>query len=179
MMNYIGLFSAAIFFLSMFSGCAVDSEKLVQVSSEGYGTPQCWLSESQELEAFLVAASEDGVVVPYLISSRCLVSEDYTSQGEATLHHLNAVRVSDSRGTLRRALKVKAVVDNVSTDQPLPSSTSKVYYIRGHVNQQVYTSMTVYNFTDIINLYDSNLSFERFLEFNGEGRQSLRDKYKV
>lgn len=176
-MSYISLFSVAIFITFAVSGCVNASDKLAQVSSEDYGASNCWLSDSQTLEAFLVLANEDRAVVPYLVSSKCLVNDNYSSEGEATLHHLNAVRLSDSRGTLRQALKLKMVSDNVSTDQPLPSSSSKVYYISGKVIQKTYLGVSTYTFTSIKNLSDSGISFEKFLGLTSTARQSLRDKY--
>ncbi len=146
--------------------------EIALVRSEQYGSRACWIDREGAFAAFLVLAREDRVAVPYLVSAKCLVA-GYTSYGEATLHHLNTIRLDDSFDTLQRALPGLAISGNVITDLPTPSSDSRIYYFRARLARAPDRYRTVYAPRNIIELRAMDMSFERFLGLSREEREGL------
>lgn len=123
-------------------------------------------------EAFLVLATEEGTGVPYLISAKCLVTGNFTSYGEAILHHLNTVRITDSYRTLQTAMPGVRILDNLGSHRAQPASLSKVYYFRSNL-VRVPDSLPVYAPKEIFQLTEIGMSFEKFLGLTKDERESL------
>lgn len=153
--------------------CTQASEKDALVSTEIYGSRICWINQDGSLEAFLVLAQEGRTAVPYLISTKCTVKGDYSSYGEGILHHLNAVRMVDSHGSLQRALPTLIMSDSTISDQPVPYPNSKMYHLKAKVNRLPDKYMVIYTPVSIMEFADMNMSFETFLELSRNERQNL------
>lgn len=154
------------------SGCAEADNKISLVDEKGYASPACWIDQSREVVAYLVFARNEQLAIPYLISVKCVV-EGYNSYGEATLHMLNTIRVADDYGTLQRAFPNVTIADNVPSDQPLPSSDSKVYYIRMELAKSPGSHVNVRAPNKIVKLSDTNVTFEIFLGLSKDQREQL------
>ena len=143
------------------------------VAPQAYASQLCWFDPGGELTSFLVLAREDSVAVPYLVSGRCLVEPGQRSLGAATLRQLGAVRMADDHGALRRAFPNASMSTSIITDQPLPSSDSRVYYFRARVTQIRIPSGPAYAPEQILQLDDTNMTFERFLRLTAAERVRL------
>ncbi|HYG48434.1 MAG TPA: hypothetical protein VD846_10905 [Allosphingosinicella sp.] len=173
MNNYINRSSVAVLCAMMTLACSANTDTIQLVTPEAYSSNKCWIDQNGEISAFLVLAEEGNMRVPYLISARCMIEGDYSSQGEAVLHHLNTIRLVDSRGTLQRILPKMLISNNLRTDQPVPSSGSELYYFRAetermpHSNKNVYVPLKIHQFTKL------NMPFEKFLALSKNDRISL------
>lgn len=171
-MRCISRFEFLVLGITLISACAKHNSVTVVASSD-YGSDACWIDRHGDLVAFLILAREDNIAVPYLVSIKCLVSGTYSSDGEAVIHHLNTIRILDSEGSLQRALPDVMLSDNIRTDQPVPSSNSKLYYFRAKVRRIQDPSKTIYVPGKTIKLTDAGMSFEQFLDLPREQRISL------
>lgn len=163
-----------VFAVMLVAACAQGSENNALVSSETYGSRICWFNKDGILEAFLVVAQEGRIAVPYLISAKCTVRENYSSYGEGVLHHLNAIRMIDLHGRLQQALPTLTLSDNTISDQPVPSSNSKIYYFRAKVRKVPDKYMVIYTPVNIVQFTDMEMSFEAFLKLPMTERQNLQ-----
>lgn len=177
MKNGTSPFSAIVLAAMLVGACKEDGKKISLVRPETYASRACWFDQSGDFVAFLVLAREDRVAVPYLISINCLVSGGYSSNGEATLLHLDAIQMVDSYGSLQRAFPGVVISNNVRTDQPVPSSGSKLYYFRARFARVPDRYATVYAPRDVVELTDMNMHFERFLDLSRQERQRLLAQY--
>lgn len=177
MKNFRGPFSAILLAAALVGACGENGNKIALVRPEAYASRGCWFDQSGNFVAFLVLAQDDRVAVPYPISTNCLVNGGYSSNGEATLLHLDAIQMVDSYGNLQRAFPGVIISNNVRTDQPVPSSGSKLYYFRARFARVPDRYATVYAPRDILELTDMNMYFERFLALSREQRQRLLLEY--
>lgn len=162
-----------VFVAMLLAACMQDSKENTVVSSKQYGSSMCWINRDGDLSAFLVLAQEGRIAVPYPISAKCVVNGNYSSYGEGVLHHLNAVRIVDSYGTLQRALPTLKLSNSTISDQPVPYPHSKMYYFRVKIRNVPDKYMTIYEPIHILELIDLKLSFEAFLNLSVAERQSL------
>lgn len=123
-------------------------------------------------------AEGDKVAVPYLVSAKCLIDGEYSSYGEATLHHLNTIRLVDSYGRLQQAVRNLTISGNVVSDQPMPSSNSKVYFFKANLIQVPDTHRNVYAPKRIISMTDTGNRFEEFLSFSEKEREELLEVFR-
>lgn len=173
MKNCINRSNVAALCAMLTLACSAKTDTIQLVTSEAYSSDKCWIGPNGEVSAFLVLAEDEGVGVPYLISARCMIKGEYTSQGEAILHHLNTIRLVDSRRMLQRFLPEVAISNNLLTDQPVPSSNSKLYYFTSSIERVPNSTKTVYIPLKIHQLTNMNLSFESFLELSKDERVRL------
>ena len=117
--------------------------------------------------------------VPYVVSENCLVTGNYSSDGEATLHVLNTILLVDSHGSIQRAFPEANIVDNARSDLPLPSSDSEVYYFRTTIDITQNELGAIYRPRTIIELTKLDLDFEEFLQLSREDRGRLLIRYRV
>lgn len=160
----------------LFAACAQETKKNTIVSAEMYKTRACWINHAGNLDAFLVLAEEGGIAVPYLISTKCEVSDNYSSYGEGVLHNLNAVRLVDMNKRLHNMLPQLEISDSTVSDQPKPSSHSKMYFFEARVNRIQDNYMVIYTPTKIHNLTDLNIPFASFLGLTAGKRQNIYAK---
>jgi hypothetical protein len=177
-MNWLSHSSVIVFAGLSVAACTRSEDEIALVRPEAYDSRVCWFDQRGDFAAFLVLARDDRMAVPYLVSAACLVTGDYSSQGEATLHVLNTIRLSDSYGSLQRAMPELDIVDNISSDLPLPSSDSKVYYMRARIVVVPNDYRTVYAPRDVFQLSQLNLPFGTFLELSTNDRESLLIRYR-
>lgn len=103
---------------------------MVGVSRHKYSEDLCWFGRNSRTEAFLVFGGGPDRYVPYLISSKCYVIDKGQSIGVSTVTHLGEVAILDRNGVLQKMYPNMKIVSGISSDEPTPSSDSKVYYIQ-------------------------------------------------
>ena len=172
-MNYRNHFKHAIWIAALISGCGQNISEISLVQSEEYGSDKCWYDGNGDFAAFLILARADDFAVPYLVSARCLVEGTYSSYGEAIIHHLNEIRIVDSSDLLQHAFEEDVVLDNIRTDLPMPSSDSRLYSFRARLTTVPDPYRVVYSPSNIIEMTEMNLTFERFLSLSKEERENL------
>lgn len=180
-MNSVGRSRIALAMAMLACACGREKAEINQaginlVSSDRYDSDNCWFDHDQEFSSFLVISREDDVGIPYFISVNCLVDGEYSSNGEATLLHLKAIRMNDESGVLQRGFPGITIVGNVATDLPTPTSEAPVFYFRGHLRAAGGTP-TVYFPESITRLTDTGIPFERFLGLSREQRDRLAKTY--
>jgi hypothetical protein len=174
-MNFRSHFSAVAF--ALFSTACTNNAEISIVRREAYVSDPCWLDQRGNLVAFLALARSDRSAVPYLISAKCLVS-GYSSYGEAMIEVLNTTRIVDSHGALQRAFPNTTILNNVSTDLPLPSSESDLYFFRARFTVVPDAhGMVIYAPRDVLELTKVNLSFDEFLGLSESQRAGLLGQY--
>lgn len=173
MKSCLNHFRAIVLAVSLLAACTKSEDKIALVPSDKYDSRTCWFNPHGEIVAYLVLAQDGGVGVPYLISTNCMVSEGYSSYGEAVLHKLNTFLITNSYGTLQRAFPKVKISDNVRTDQPVPSSDSRIYYLRARLTEVAVPYKVVYAPKHIAELTDMNMTFEHFLGLSKDQRETL------
>lgn len=175
-MNFRSHFSAVVA-CTLFSAACTKNAEISIVRREAYVSNPCWLDQRGNLVAFLALARSDRSAVPYLISAKCLVS-GYSSYGEAMIEVLNTTRIVDLHGSLQRAFPNIIILNNVSTDLPLPSSDSNLYFFRARFTVVPDAhGMVIYAPDDVLELRRVNLSFEEFLGLSKSQREGLLTEY--
>jgi hypothetical protein len=171
-------FKALVLAASLLAACAKSEDEIALVPPDKYDQSACWFNARGEIVAFLVLAQDGQIGVPYLVSATCMVSGEYSSYGEAVLHKLNTIIMTDSYGSLQRAFPNVKISNNLRTDQPVPSSDDKMYYFRAHFAEVSVPYKTVYAPKDIVELTDVNMTFVHFLGLSKEQREALLSNYK-
>ncbi|MFL5552164.1 MAG: hypothetical protein ACJ770_05080 [Gemmatimonadaceae bacterium] len=174
-MSYKSRSSVALLAAMMVFGCAKRHDHIILVDSKDYGSRFCWFDRSGGFAAFLVLAQNGRVVVPYPVSARCMVNGKYTSDAEAILHHLNAIRLVDSDRVLARKLPGTVVANNLKSEQSAPSPESKVYYTTAKLVKIRHYYEGVYRLERIDSMEDTGISFGNFLEMSIDDREKLRN----
>lgn len=177
MLRCVGRFSN-IFAIGMVAACMASSEKISIVTPESYASKSCWVDRNGNLSAYLILAQEGDLATPYLVSTNCIVEDNYSSDGEGILHNLNVVRMTDTHRRLQRKMPKVKVIGNTGPHLPHPSSANKVFYINARSMQIPHSSMTLYAPVDIRQLIDTNVNFERFLELSRKEREALFGIYR-
>ncbi len=177
-MSYRSRSNVVLMVVMTLLGCSKRDDQVRFVRSKEYGSRSCWFDRSGTFSAFLVLAQDGRVVVPYPVSSRCMVDGDYTSNAEALLHHLNAVELLDSYGALKKILPSVIVSNSIKSDQPAPSPNSKVYYFNAQVTEIRYYYKGVYALKFVNSMVDTGISFDRLLEMSADEREKLRTAYE-
>lgn len=175
-MNLKSHFSALVVAGLVFS-CTKREASMLSVQPDKYASEECWTDDKGTMQAFLVLAQDKQITVPYLISARCYV-EGYSSYGESVLHQLNAVRVVDSYGSLKKALGSASIHDNIRSDQIIPSSESKVYYIESTIVEEDIGSHRTVSPDKIDVLYSTGIDFAKFLSSSTESRERMVLQYR-
>lgn len=155
----------------LLSSCAQNEMKTV--TSSTYSQPECWIDRDGYLATFLILAEDNKVIVPYAVSSKCWIRGDYANDGEAILHHLNTIRVVDTEGVLQSTLPQLTVSDTLRSDQPMPSSNSKIYYLKARVSRLSDTKLIAYTITNVKEFNYLNIYFDRFLGLSKTEREQL------
>ncbi len=158
--------------------CAGSEERVRSVSEEEYRSSRaCWFNASGEFTSFLVAARREGITELLPISGKCLVEPGRRSLALATLRQLGTIDLVDDHGTLRRVfpdfVDGTIVFDRPPLDpgaQPLPA---KVYYFRARTTLVRYPGGIAYAPSEILQLDDTNLDLQRFVELDAAGRERL------
>lgn len=172
MLKCVGLSNAILLAGLLTASCNQRDEKVMLVSAESYRSKECWVDRNGHWEAFLLLAREERTGVPYLISTKCLVTGNFTSHGEAILHSLNTIRLTDSYGTLQRALPGVNILGNIGSHRAQPDSSSKLYYFNADL-VKVPDTLPVYAPENIFQLNDINISFGQFLGLTKDERERL------
>jgi hypothetical protein len=172
MLRVGSLFRAALL-VSAIAACAKREEGIRTVEPEAYASRPCWFNSGGDFTAFLVLAREGEVAVPYPVSGKCLVEAGHLSLGAATLLQLGKIELVDNHAVLQRAFPGTSMSTSVITDQPMPSSDSKVYYFRARVTAVRIASGIAYAPEQILQLGDANITFERFLGLTAAERERL------
>lgn len=176
-MNYIGLSSVIVLAATLAAACT-KKEGITLVRSEEYSSRECWFDQRGDFVAFLVLATEGRLAVPDFISTSCLVNGGYSSHGEATILHLGTIPMTDAYGKLQQAFPAFEVSSNTVTDQPLPSSSSRLYFFKARLRRVPSQSRTtIYAPTEILQLTDMNVSFLQLLDMSVEQREELLSEY--
>ena len=178
MMSYKSRIRSAALAWLLCVSCTNGQERIALVDSDDYGSRSCWFSERNEFISFLVIARDGQFAVPYMVSANCIISGEYSSFGEALIHHLTEIELTDSSAVLGRAFPELVVSDNIQTDLPLPSSDSKVYYFRGRLVAVSDRDRSRYSIRSISELTDTQVTFEHFLSLSRDGRASLISLYR-
>lgn len=143
----------------LLSGCSAAPE-LERVSINDYQRlERCWLDEAGNFSAHIVVARAENTAVPYLISKRCLVEDNYPADvsvfNSVSLMQLeiteNLVNLIDLRG-----VKFES---NINTHAILPGLDSKIYNVEGKVVENRVAGERVLQFTHIIRLYEEDWNF--------------------
>lgn len=172
-MNWRSRSSTALLAAMLVSSCAKQHESVRVVNSDAYGASACWYDRDGYFVAFLVLAEDSRVVVPYAVSTKCLVNGDYSSYGEAVLHHLNTILLVDSFQTLQSRLPGVIVSDNVRSDQPMPSSESPLFYFKAKLARVHNPYKMVYAPQRIEAMKKTDVTFDKFLSMSLEQRKSF------
>lgn len=172
-MSFPSLFNLAILSSIFAVPCSQSHKEIASVAPEEYNSSGCWFDATGELSAFLVLGNEDNVAVPYLISNKCLINGAYSSDGEAIIHHLNAVIILDDKGIMQNAFSQYNIVDATNSDLPTPASNDKVYYFRSIVQRIPSKRVNTYVPVRILELSELDLEFEAFLRLSKEERVKL------
>jgi hypothetical protein len=155
------------------AACAGSEDEVRTVAAEAYPSRPCWFEPGGEFSAFLVLASKDGRAIPYPISGKCIVEPGQRSLGLATLRQIGIVALIDRHGALQRAFPAVSISTSVNTDQEMPSPDTKLYFFRARVTNVRLPSGTAYAPTQILQLVEVNMPFERFLELTAIERANL------
>jgi hypothetical protein len=153
--------------------CASNEDEVALVRPELYESKECWFDEGGNFVAFLILANEGRLAVPHLVSAKCIVNEGYSSYGESIILHMGTVHIDDRSGSLQRELPGMTISDSTVTDDPLPRSTDKVYYLRARVTRLPDAALFIYSSDRVIELRDTHISFEQFLGLSREDRETL------
>jgi len=170
-------FSHVIPIFMMLSACETRAHRVIVVDDVSYGARECWFDHNGNFSAFLVMAQDGGVVVPYPISSKCIIRvENHTSFG-TIFGSLNTIILTDSNEILHRRLPNFTFSSNIITDQPIPSEDSEIYFIRGIVSTKTYPNLnrTTYDISYISELNDMHFSFGEFISFTTRNRRSIME----
>ena len=175
-MNWRSRFSLALLAPAL-AACASSEERVRTVSEEEYGSRACWFDPSGEFASFLVAARREGVTELLPISGRCLVEPGRRSLALATLRQLGAIDLVDDHGTLRRIFPefrdgtiVSEMPPADPQAQPLPA---RIYYFRARVTLVRYPGGIAYAPCEILQIEDTTLDLQRFIELDAAGRERL------
>jgi hypothetical protein len=171
-MSSISRSSASALLAVLSSGCSVADDKVLLVDEKTYASETCWADQDGIVTGYLTFGRNGQLAVPYLVSANCMV-KGYSSYGEAVLHMLNTIRIADEYGTLKRAFPNIIISDNVLSDQPMPSSDSKMYYIRVHLSKSNGSYSNVLAPNRILELSDVSITFESFLGLSKDDREQL------
>jgi hypothetical protein len=177
-MSWLSRSSALLLCVTLMMSCSVRHDEVRIVRSDEYNSGRCWINGHNEFQSFIAIAQEDDEGVPYAISSNCMVTAGYTSSGEATLHLLNTIRMIDTFGTIQRLIPNLNVSDNVRSDQPMPSSDSKIYFFRAHFTRIPDEHSVIYAPRNVVELTDTGVSFEQFLDMAATDREHLLSRFQ-
>jgi hypothetical protein len=169
----VGSLSRAALLASVIAACANREEGTRTVEADAYVSRPCWFDSGGDFTAFLVLAREGEVAVPWAVSGKCLVEPGRLSLGAATLSQLGRIDLVDNHGVLQRAFPGTSMSTSLITDQPMPSSDSRVYYFRARVTAVRIPSGIAYAPEQILQLGDANMTFERFLGLTAAERERL------
>jgi len=159
------------------AACAKYDGQIRLVAPAEYTSRECWYDASGKLMALLVIAEYEGEAVPYVVSSSCIADGNYSSYGVGILLHLNALRIDDSNGALKKVFPSLNIVGNVATDLPMPSSGSKVYYFKSNIEKIPFPSGNAYAVTQIQSAADTGRSFDQLLGMSLKDRELLRQGF--
>lgn len=166
-------FSLILAVSTFMASCGGGAERTMMVRPETYRSGACWTDAQGGFAAFMVLAADGRIAVPYLISANCLVDGPYTSNGEAILHHLNAIYLTDTDGRLQASLPRISIVSNLDSDQPAPSSSSRIFYFRARLRRVPNDNKIIYVPETVMELSELNMTFEHFLGLSREQREQL------
>lgn len=175
-MNYRNRFNTVLMTSILLMSCAARDKGMIPVESDLYSSNSCWFSNNGKFSALLVLADNKSTLVPYFISSKCFVKDNYSNYGESVLHHLNEIRMDDTYGNFSKAFPGKNVSTNAKSDQPMPSSMSKLYFFEAKVDKIIDSPFTVYSPKQILLMENTGYHFEDFLGMTLEQRNDVINK---
>ena len=178
MMNFKSPSSFIVLAAALIAACTKAEAEISLVRSDEYVSRACWFDSRGDFVAFLAFGRGGRIAVPDFVSTKCLVS-GHGSDGESIISHLGTIRMIDSYGSLQRVFPHVIISDNVRTDQPLPSSESRLYYVRMRLARVPGTPRAVYAPRNILELTDMNMSFLHFLNLSREQRGRLLSEHNL
>jgi len=142
------------------------------VDASSYLTERCWFDHEGRFGAFVVLAQKNDLAVPWPISGRCLIEHDAGDLGFATLSQIGRVELIDKNGVLQRSFGT--FVNNRTVNHlPGPSLVNRVFYLRARVTLVAVPGSPVYAPEEMLELSDTNMTFEQFLALNADERKAL------
>jgi hypothetical protein len=160
--------------VGMLIGCSRVSDVRV-VTSEEYSSRACWIDANGYLSAFLAFADDTKYSIPYVMSASCLVGGDYASDGESILLNLGKGKMVEPTSALQQAFPNVVLVDPRLSDQPLPSSSSRVYFIQAGGKEVRDGLRSIFKPTRVVQAEDTGVRFEKFLDLSRAARAELRN----
>ncbi|WP_395612472.1 hypothetical protein [Allosphingosinicella sp.] len=111
------------------------------------------------------------------ISGKCREEPGPRSLGLATARQIGIVHLVDRRAVLQRFFPGVVLADSTITDQEIPASTTKVYFVRARVARVPMPGGPVYTAERILRLNDLNMTVEQFMEMTAGQREELWREY--
>src|SRR3954466_10630109 len=161
MVNWLSRTSLTLI-LAAAAGCH-NSDNFRIVSAQGYKSPVCWTDSEGDFASLLTFSDNGASVVPYLISAKCLIDGEYSNDGESILLNINTVRVIEPSRAFQHAFPDKALSNPTRSDQPLPSSASKIYYIKARGGYKKDGQRVIFQPAVVVRVRDMGMTFDRFL----------------
>jgi len=150
--------------------CCQGDDDFRTVAAKDYGSPACWTDSDGDFVSFLTFSNSGDTIIPYLISAKCLVQGGYSSDGESVLLNINTARVIEPTTSFEQAFPHKKLASPTPSDQPLPSSASKIYYIKARGGYRMDGKRTHFQPSAVVRLRDMGMHFDHFLGLSREGR---------
>jgi hypothetical protein len=169
----LSLASSPVLFALALVACSGSEERVRTVTREEYVSPTCWFDAQGDFVAFLFYHAGNGRAMAAPISGKCMEEPGRRGLGLTTARQIGIVDLVDRRGVLQRFFPGVVLADSTITDQEIPASTTKVYFVRARVAPVPMPGGPVYTAERILRLDDLNLTIEQFMELTAAERESL------
>ena len=168
------LASSRFAFLALaLAACTGSEEQVRTVTQEDYVARPCWFDAQGDFVAFLLYHAGDGRGMAYPISGKCRVEPGQRSFALATARQIGLVDLVDRRGVLQRFFPDVGLADSTVTDQEIPASITKIYFVRARVAPVPMPGGPVYTAERVLRLDDLNITIERFMELSATERDAV------
>lgn len=176
-MNYRNRFRLAVLSLALLASCKDHADSMRIVAPDAYAARSCWFDKSGNLTAFLVFGKRKLVAVPYVISSRCSIDESEGNYGVTTLLHLTTISLVDNYDKLHAKYPSLEFSNSLRSDQPIPSASSKIYYLRAKVKKMNGPYGGIYAPIRIATLLDTNVNLLGLFEMSENERRAFARRF--
>jgi hypothetical protein len=148
-------------------------EAVRTVTQAGYISPSCWFDAQGEFTAFLLYHAGEGRGIAYPISGKCMLDPSQGSMVLATARQIGLVDLIDRHGVLQPFFPDVVLAESTTTDQDIPASISRVYYIRARVTPVRMPGGSVYAPERILQLEVLDITARQFMELTRAERERL------
>lgn len=155
------------------AACIGSEEQVRTVTQEDYLARPCWFDAQGDFVAFVFYHSGEGRAMAVPIAGKCRVEPEQSSLALATARQIGLVDLIDRQGVLQRFFPGVVLAESTITDQEIPASITKVYFIRARVAPVPMPGGPVYTAERILRLDDLDITVEHFMKLTAAERDEL------